>query len=248
MSHPFLTARWESLVFLNYRCPPDLLEPLVPAGTALDAWDGVTLMSLVGFLFCDTRIHGIPIPFHRNFEEVNLRFYVRGSGSGTQARRGVVFIRELVPRWAIATTARWAYNEPYLAVPMSHQRQLRTAAGGRVEYLWVFNGAPFALGAEVAGPAHSLERGSEAEFVTEHYWGYTRQRDGGTLEYQVEHPTWDIWEATQGYFRGPGTDLYGPAFGAILGGSPRSAYVAVGSAVTVHPGQRLPAARVGRGG
>jgi uncharacterized protein YqjF (DUF2071 family) len=32
---------------------------------------------MVGFVFKDTRVLGIKWPFHVNFEEVNLRFYVR---------------------------------------------------------------------------------------------------------------------------------------------------------------------------
>jgi uncharacterized protein YqjF (DUF2071 family) len=120
MPHPFLTARWESLVLLNYSCAPKLLEALIPAGTQLDTWNGQTLISLVGFLFDKTRLRGIPIPFHQMFEEVNLRFYVRRVVSDAPPRRAVVFVRELVPRAAIAAVARWVYNEPYLAVPMNH--------------------------------------------------------------------------------------------------------------------------------
>ncbi|HXI21311.1 MAG TPA: DUF2071 domain-containing protein, partial [Gemmatimonadales bacterium] len=240
MHRPFLTARWECLVLLNYWCPPDLLASLVPTGTELDLWRGRTLVSLVGFLFRDTRLRGIPVPFHRTFEEVNLRFYVRRPIPGGPPRRAVVFIRELVPRRAIALVARWAYNEPYLAVPMSHGGQLDPGRGGRLEYAWRYAGAGFALGAVVTGPSRPNPPGSEAEFITEHYWGYTRQPDGGTLEYRVEHPSWAVWDATRAYFTGPATALYGPAFGAVLEQEPSSAFVAVGSPVAVHAGHRLP--------
>src|SRR6476469_9717658 len=107
----FLTASWEHLVLLNYRCPSELLGPFVPAGTELDRWQGETLVSLVGFLSSDTRLLGVPVPFHRTFEEVNLRFYVRRAIP--EHRRAVVFIRELVPRRAVAAVARALYNEPY---------------------------------------------------------------------------------------------------------------------------------------
>ena len=233
---PFLTARWENLVLLNYRCPPALLEPLVPAGTELDSWEGQTLVSLVGFLFSDTRVLGVPVPFHRTFEEVNLRFYVRRPGA--EPRRAVVFIRELVPRRAIAAVARTVYNEPYLAVPMRHQWSL-TADGGEVGYGWTYSGAAFELGSRVSGRAMPVTGGSEEEFITEHYWGYTRQRDGGTLEYHVEHPPWGVWSATGSWFRGPAAALYGPDLGAVLSATPRSAFVAVGSPVAVHRGRRL---------
>jgi uncharacterized protein YqjF (DUF2071 family) len=236
---PFLTARWESLVLLNYRCPAALLAPLVPAGTELDPWDGRMLVSLVGFRFEDTRLAGCPIPFHRSFDEVNLRFYVRREPPDGAVRRAVVFIRELVPRWAIAAVARWRYNEPYLAVPMSHTIALDADGGGQVAYRWRHAGRDFALSARVSGPARPLVAGAEAAFITEHYWGYTRRRDGGTLEYEVEHPPWAVWTADEAGFSGSAEALYGPDFADILSGPPQSAFVAVGSPVAVHAGRRL---------
>src|SRR6476660_7311882 len=140
MPRPFLTARWESLVLLNYACPASLLEPLVPSGTTLDTWRGQHLISLVGFLFRDTRLLGLAIPFHRTFEEVNLRFYVRRTRSDGTVVRAVVFIRELVPKRAIAAVARALYNEPYLALPMAHRLTLGPASGGLAEYRWRYQG------------------------------------------------------------------------------------------------------------
>jgi uncharacterized protein len=239
MSRPFLKAHWEKLVLLNYSCPQELLEPLVPAGTVLDQWNGHTLISLVGFLFRDTKLLGVAVPFHRTFEEVNLRFYVRRTRPDGATVRAVVFIRELVPRLAIATVARAVYNEPYLAVPMRHGLALDADAGGTAEYTWRHNGAPFAIRAAARGAARAFESGSEAEFITEHYWGYTRQRDGGTLEYQVEHPPWRVWQDVEADFTGPAADLYGADFGALLATRPRSAFVAVGSPVVVRKGRRI---------
>jgi uncharacterized protein YqjF (DUF2071 family) len=239
MASPFLTARWEDLILLNYVCPPRLLESLVPRGTIVDLWDGNALVSLVGFLFRDTRIAGLRIPFHHTFEEVNLRFYVRRITSTGETRRAIVFVRELVPRHAIAAVARWVYNEPYLAVSMGHRSSLTDTGGGAVTYLWSYRGRQFVLGAEVFGPSQRLTPASEEEFVTEHYWGYTRQRNGDTLEYQVEHPPWQVWKATAANFVGPSASLYGSAFGNVLARGPCSAFVATGSAVVVHRGLRL---------
>lgn len=239
MTRPFLTARWESLVMLNYPCPREVLEPLVPAGTELDTWQGVPLVSLVAFLFADTRLTGVPVPFHRTFEEANLRFYVRRIAAGGEQRRGVVFIRELVPKPAIAATARWAYNEPYLAVPMSHRIALSERTGGHAAYDWRYDGSAYGLLARVTGAATAFEPGSEAEFITEHYWGYTRQRNGGTLEYRVEHPRWHGWATRDASFCGAGAPLYGSAFGPVLSALPQSAFVAVGSPVKVHRGRRI---------
>ena len=236
---PFLTARWEHLVLLNYPCPAALLAPLVPAGTSLDPWHGQTLVSLVGFRFENTRLAGVPIPGHRAFDEVNLRFYVRRVAEDGALRRAVVFIRELVPRHAIAAIARWLYNEPYLAVRMGHAIDLDAQAGGAVAYRWQHQGRRFAIGASVTGPAQPLVAGSEAEFITEHYWGYTRQRDGGTLEYEVAHPRWAVWTADTARFEGAADRLYGPDFAQVLAGPPQSAFVAVGSPVSVFHGRRL---------
>ncbi len=239
MSGPFLTARWEDLVLLNYSCPPRVLEPLVPRGTVVDLWNGHAVVSLVGFLFSNTRVLGLRVPFHQTFEEVNLRFYVRRTTSSGEVRRAVVFVRELVPRRAIAAVARWLYNEPYLAVPMGHRSSLTELNGGVAAYSWSHRGARFALTAEASGAARRPKAGSEAQFITEHYWGYTRGRDGNTLEYQVEHPPWETWEATSSSFSGPGALLYGSAFGDLLATKPRSAFVAAGSDVVVHRGLRL---------
>ena len=235
---PFLTASWEHLVLLNYRVDPALLVPLVPAGTELDTWEGSCFLSLVAFCFLDTRVLGIRVPGHRDFEEANLRFYVRRR-SAQGWRRAVVFVRELVPRWAIATVARVIYNEPYLALPMSHEIDVSPDRGGHIAYGWRYRGSTYSVTATVTGPPRPLVRGEQAEFITEHFWGYTRQRDGGTLEYQVEHPPWAVWTPSQAAFSGPATELYGPAFGSILSAQPASAFVALGSPVAVHKGVRL---------
>jgi len=239
MASTFLTARWEDLVLLNYVCPPRILESLVPRGTTLDLWEGDALVSLVGFLFRNTRIVGLRIPFHQTFEEVNLRFYVRRLTSSGETRRAVVFVRELVPRRAIAAVARWIYNEPYSAVSMGHRSSLTDTGGGAVAYSWSYRGQQFVLDADVRGPSQRLRPASEEEFITEHYWGYTRQRNGDTLEYQVEHPPWMVWKATAANFVGAGASLYGSVFGGVLAKEPRSAFVSTGSAVVVHRGVRL---------
>lgn len=240
MARPFLTARWESLLLLNFACPRALLDPLVPRGTELDPWSGTPLVSLVAFRFLDTRLRGVPVPGHRHFDEVNLRFYVRAPGPGGELRRGVVFVREFVPRRAIAIVARVVYNEPYRVAVMSHEVALDPESGGTVRYSWAAAGETHTLRAEVSGAATELVPGSEGEFITEHYWGYTAQRDGGTLEYQVEHPPWRIWEADEATYTAPaGAQLYGAEFAEVLSAEPRSAFVAVGSDVQVFPGRRV---------
>ncbi len=233
----FLTAQWRDLLMLNYVVDPAALAPLVPAGTTLDLWNGEALASVVGFRFMDTRVLGVPIPWHREFEEVNLRFYVRREAADG-ARRAVVFIRELVPRRAIAWVARAWYNEPYRALPMRHQIAER-AVERVVQYEWKTAAGWTTLSARTEGEARALSAGSEAEFITEHYWGYTKQRDGSTVEYQVTHPSWRIWDATDAVLRGDVAGTYGRDFAEMLVGAPRSAFVAEGSGVTVFRPRRL---------
>ena len=224
---------------LNYEVAESLLAPLVPAGVELDRWNGTLYVSIVGFLFHDTRVLGVPVPGHRTFEEVNLRFYVRRVVAD-EARRGVVFVRELVPRGAIALVARLMYNEPYRALPMQHAL-LEDRQRGVVEreYAWRASQSWTRLIARTVGPSRRLESDTEEEFITEHYWGYTRQRDGGTVEYRVAHPRWNVWTAADARLDGDLSAVYGDAFARVLAGPPRSAFVADGSPVTVFAPVRI---------
>lgn len=220
---------------LNFAVEPSLLEPLVPRGTVLDIFQGSAFVSLVGFLFVNTRILGIAIPAHRTFEEVNLRFYVRRT-LPDEDRRGVTFIRELVPRRAIALTARIAYNEPYVALPMRHHfGPLRPdGAPDRLEYAWRARRGWTQLACSVTSSPREAAPNSEEEFITEHYWGYTRQRHGGTVEYRVEHPRWWVWDVDATMINDDLEPLYGPEFASVLRTPPTSAFLADGSPVTVY--------------
>lgn len=225
---------------LNYRCPAEVLLPLVPKGVELDTWKGEALVSLVGFMFLDTRVRGVAFPGHRNFEEVNLRFYVRRTMPDGELRRGVVFVREFVPRKLIALLADRIYGEPYFALPMSHEVAMSAGKGGKVSYEWSLDKEQYSLRGEVSGPSNPLVEGSHEEFITEHYWGYGSRRNGQTWEYQVQHPRWNVWQCDSAEFSGDPGLLYGPAFGRVLCVAPCSALLAVGSEVSVYPGKPLP--------
>ena len=239
----FLTAEWRYLIMGNYEVDPALLLPYVPLGTELDSWRGRTFVSIVGFLFLNTRVLGVAIPRHTNFEEVNLRFYVRRRGPEGW-RRGVVFIKELVPRFAIATIARLAYNENYVALPMRHLVADRPGVDGHdrevnVEYRWRFRKQWHYLRAGAHGEPQPIAPGSEEEFIAEHYWGYSVQRHGGSLEYQVEHPPWCVWPVDEYTFDCDVAALYGQRFAGALRGRLSSVFLADGSAVTVRGGARI---------
>jgi uncharacterized protein YqjF (DUF2071 family) len=233
----FLTAQWRNLVMLNYEVEPTLLSNFIPAGTELDRWDDNTFVSLVGFRFLNTKVCGIPIPFHRNFEEVNLRIYVRRT-LGEEVRRGVVFIKEIVPRWAIAAVARSVYNERYVALPMNHQVKL-SEFGRFVEYGWRSSVGWSRINIRAKESPELPREGSQEQFITEHFWGYSAQADGTTVEYRVAHPRWRVWSGLDATFEGDVTELYGQKLAAILAGTPASAFLAEGSEVTVFRGQKI---------
>jgi len=233
----FLTARWERLVMLNYEVDPSVLEGLVPRGTTLDAWHGKHFVSVVGFEFLDTRVLGFPVPFHRNFDEVNLRFYVRREVND-EVRRGVVFIKEIVPRAAIAWLANALYNEKYVAMPMAHER-VDEGSSRHITYRFHQNDRHYAIGATVEGEPFTPLDDSAETFIAEHYWGYVSQRDGSTVEYQVEHPRWNVWRAPAHRLEGDTGAVYGGDFASILARTPSSVFVAEGSAVTVHRGVKI---------
>jgi uncharacterized protein len=226
---------------LNFEVDPKVLRPLVPAETELDDWQGRTFVSVVGFMFLNTRVFGVAIPWHRNFEEVNLRFYVRRKASDGW-RRAVVFVKELVPRVAIALTARVVYGENYVAVPMHHRIDGENGSSGNpraVSYSWRFRGRENRLELTVGGePDHAFE-GSDAEFITEHYWGYARRRGGRTMEYRIEHPRWRVSRAATAQLDCDVAALYGVQFVEFLQTSPASAFLADGSEVTVFRGTLL---------
>jgi uncharacterized protein YqjF (DUF2071 family) len=234
----FLSAEWRHLVMLNYEVEPDLLLPHVPPGTSLDAFHGRTYVSLVGFRFTRTRLLGfLPVPFHTNFDEVNLRFYVRREASNEQ-RRGVVFIAEVVPRRAIATIARLVFGENYTSSPMRHDVPtdgLKKTTG----YQWRVRGKWCRLSAQTEGLPEYPREGSLEQFITEHYWGYSNRPGRGCLEYRVSHHPWQVWASTEAEFEGDASSLYGPELGAALQRRSDSAFVADGSHVVVFRGSRI---------
>lgn len=231
---PFLTAKWQHLVMFNYEVPPQVLTPFVPAGTYLDTWEGHTFVSLVGFLFAQTRVKGISIPWHTNFEEVNLRFYVQGKDDAGKWQRGVVFIKEIVPRCAIALTARLLYHEPYVCMPMQHLIE-QTNTELRVSYQWRHQKEWNYMRVVAEPTARALQPNSAEAFITEHYWGYNRYSKEKTMAYQVEHPQWKTYTIHKWAVNCHVAALYGSQFAPYMQ-QPHSVLLADGSNIVVRKG------------
>jgi len=255
-TRPILTADWRNLLLLNFAVPTDIIAQLAPPGTEPDLFDGRSYISIVGFQFQRIRLFGIAVPFHTNFPEVNLRFYVRRQ-VGSELRRGVVFVREIAPRHAVALVANRLYNESYKTCPMraaSHSANGQLTPGDKINYGWrskirlpvregLGEGSALSnssrnwnnLSAQVAAPFAIPTPGSLEEFIVEHYWAYTRCRNGCTSEFRVAHDPWHIAPATNVTWNCHIVSNYDSPLGAFLTSPPASVIIAAGSPVEVFP-------------
>ncbi len=224
----FLTADWRRLVMLNYRVDPDWLTPYLPAHTEPELWNGTCYASVVGFRFLDTRLKGIPIPLHRNFTEINLRFYVRRHDPVLGWKRGVVFIREVVPKPAITLLANLLYRERYRTRPTRYHWQ-EAADELHVEYTWRQQRRWQTIGIKADPTPIALKEGSEAEFISQQNWGYTRAGPGKTFEYEVQHPRWQMYPVRSWYCDIDFGAVYGKAFAPLTQAEPVSVFLAEGS-------------------
>jgi uncharacterized protein len=233
MTKPFLTAVWSDLVLVTYPVDPELLQAHLPAGLELETRDGRAFVSLVAFRFLDTRVFGVPWPGYRNFTELNLRFYVR-----RQDERGVVFIREFVPKRLVAWAARLLYNEPYQAAPLTGAiRDEETTR--RADYHLYWGGKIHTIRVVGRKPTFCPGEDSLEHHFKEHHWGYGRNRSGETLRYKVDHDRWDVLPIQGWHVDLDWGSVYGPEWSCMQGVKPISTIFAVGSPVKVFPANKL---------
>jgi uncharacterized protein len=217
----------------NYEVDPGVLTRRLPAGTKFDLHEGRCFVSLVGFMFLNTRVLRMPVPFHINFEEVNLRFYVVRE-TEAEIRRGVVFVKEIVPRYAIAQVARKLYGEPYECWNMSNAR-----SGDGVGYSWSNRNCSNNLSVRRDDSLGVPEPDSHAEFIIEHYWGYTRRGANRTDEYKVEHPKWELFATNDARIDVDFGGTYGSDFHFLSAQKPYSVVLAKGSEIAVYKGKTI---------
>ncbi len=227
----FLKAEWRKLIMANYAVDKSILEKYVPAKTELDLWNDTCYVSLVGFMFLNTKVLGLKIPFHVNFEEVNLRFYVRYK-DGAEWKRGVVFVKEIVPKHAITFVANTLYKEHYETQRMKHAWTEDTDSR-MFEYSWRSKGEWQRFKVKTDKALTPIGAGSEAEFITEHYWGYSRHSAQKTIEYEVRHPKWQQYAVQDFQIDVDFGRVYGADFAFLNGLEPSSVFLAEGSEVSV---------------
>lgn len=227
----FLKAEWRKLALANYSIDIDYLTEFIPVGTELDLWNGKCFVSLVGFMFKNTRLLGMKIPYHVNFEEVNLRFYVRRLENGVW-KRGVVFIKEIVPKRALTFVANTIYKENYETMPMSHSWS-ENEDSRLIEYKWTKFGTENRFQVIVSKESFEITSGSETEFITEHYWGYAKVNNEKSNEYEVTHPRWKTYKVKDYQIDVDFGVVYGEKFGFLNSVKPNSVMLAEGSEITV---------------
>lgn len=233
----FLKGEWRKLAFANYTIDPKLLQKYVPYGTELDTYNGNCYVSLVGFMFVNTKLLGVKIPFHTNFEEVNLRFYVKRF-DGSIWKRGVVFIKEIVPKPALTFVANTVYNENYETLPMQHLWE-QNKTNKRVVYKWKKNNKWNSFSIIANASSMNIEPNSETEFITEHYWGYAAINNDSSNEYEVTHPKWKHYPIKNYSISVDFGALYGEEFQLLSTQKPSSIMLAEGSKITVEGKRKL---------
>lgn len=232
MSKTFLSAEWRKLILANYQVDPTILKKYLPSKTELDLWNGICYVSLVGFMFQNTKVLGLKIPFHVNFEEVNLRFYVKHKSAKGEWRRGVVFIKEIVPKSAITFVANNLYKEHYQTLEMSHRWENNEML--ETEYAWQYNNRWNRISVKTDLQSKEIAEGSEAEFISEHYWGYTKNGENRTSEYEVRHPRWEVYHVKEYEIDVDFGAVYGSEFSVLTDQQPKSIFLAEGSEISVH--------------
>jgi uncharacterized protein YqjF (DUF2071 family) len=233
----FLKAEWNNLAMINYEIDPQILEKYVPKGTEIDFWNGKCYVSFIGFLFENVRVLAIKVPFHSNFEEVNLRFYVKRFENGVW-KRGTVFISEIVPKYAVSFVANTFYSEHYRTFPMKHNL-IDNENSREFIYQWKVNNNWNTIHVETNKKPISIDPGSEAEFITEHYFGYIKINENETFEYPVTHPRWQQLEVLNNKSVIDFEGVYGKEFAFIKELKPASVFLAIGSKITIENKRKI---------
>jgi uncharacterized protein len=227
----FLKARWENIIMANYEISPEILQPYLPKGVELDLFEGKAYVSLVGFMFKNTKIFNIPIPYLGTFEEINLRFYVIRKEAG-RTKRGVVFINETIPYKIVAWMANKLYKEHYTTIPTKHKIS-QNEITKNINYQWLKDNKWNNITLESSISSKEMERGSLEQFIFEHYYGYTKITEKDTEEYRLHHPSWLINTVNNFTIDCDFKSMYGKDFEILNTTAPTAVFIAEGSKVEI---------------
>ncbi len=214
-------------MMVNYEVDKDHLSQYVPRGCELDVHEGRALISVVAFEFSKTRICGIPMPFYRNFPEINLRIYVKRRVAGDW-RRGVLFIKEYIPHRFPAWIAQVCFKENFHVMPVSielNKKGIRYTCGDGNE-----------MSGKFCGGLRDWEVGSEEEFIGDNFWAFKKVSHTKMLEFKVTHQPWKMRKLKNVEVSFDFEALYGKEFALAImqhGGKPTSVFYTEGSEVEV---------------
>lgn len=227
----FLKANWENIIMANYEIDPQVLIPFLPKGVDLDLFEGKCYISLVGFMFKNTKLFTFPIPKFGTFEEINLRFYVTRK-EGNTTKRGVVFINETIPYPIVAWVANKLYNEHYTVVPTKHEI-ITGKSSKKVKFEWLLNKKWNSISVMSSSISEKMTQNSLESFIYEHYYGYTKTSKNKTEEYKLQHPSWKISEVLAYQIECDFEAMYGKSFSVLNQTDPETVFIADGSAVGI---------------
>jgi uncharacterized protein len=229
----FLSARWENLILLTYAVDPATLTNLLPPGVTLDTIKGNAFVSLVAFDFLETKVKGIKFPFHTNFPEINLRYYVR-----YKEKRGVMFVKEFVPPSFISLFANLLYNEKYSSATLKSS----ISKGDKIllNHTLKYRGKKYELNIEASDKPYMPPEESAEHFFKEHEWGFGTTRSGKPLVYRVEHPFWKIFPVIKFDHNFDFEAIYGKKWASLNEKTPVNITFAEGSEVRIFAAEKLP--------
>lgn len=181
---------WTRLTFIHWAVDPDLVAPLIPAGTRPDTLHGATYVGLIPFEMRRAGFgRGPAVPFFGDFAETNVRLYTVDD----EGHHGIVFRSLETTRLAVMIGARVAFGTPYMWSRMritqdrdriTYETRRRWPGprrlGGRISVT---------IGEPIARPT-ALE-----EFVTARFGLHTRYF-GRTLWIPNHHTPWPLRRAT----------------------------------------------------
>ena len=228
----FLRSNWLRLASANYIIEPHLLDKYIPKGTVLEEHNGKHYVSLVAFRYSQTRLLNIQVPFHTNFEEINLRFYVKRKIAPHVWRSEVAFTKLFFPKTALTFVAKHIYKENYETKRMRHNwsendRQLLTSYGLK-KNRW----HDFELMTEKE--SNVIDAHSSEAFFSKHYWGTSQINDNSCTIYKIEHPEWKVFRVNDWKINFDFNKVFGSEFKHLTDNKPESVYLYDGSEVVVH--------------
>lgn len=227
----FLTAEWRNLILVSYQVPDNALQKYLPDNLHLDKLNGSAFVSLVAFDFINTKVKGMKMFFHLNFPEINLRFYVNDG-----RRRGVMFIREFVPKPVVVLGANLFFNENYSAAKMKSEIILGSTLKAKHEI--TYKGNYNSIEVETVNKSFMPDENSTEHFFKEHEWGFVKSRSGQTNAYKVEHPFWQVYPIKKFNINVDFGKLYGQQFSFLNKQEPFNVTFAEGSVIKVFSAQK----------